>query len=30
MKTNVIIQGNALEELKKLPEKSINMCMTSP
>jgi len=27
---NKIIQGDALEELKKLPEKSINMCMTSP
>ncbi len=30
MKTNQIIQGDALTELKKLPEKSINMCMTSP
>ena len=26
--TNKIIQGNALEKLKELPEKSINMCMT--
>ncbi len=26
---NNIINGDALEELKKLPEKSINMCMTS-
>jgi len=26
----VIINGSALEELKKLPEKSVNMCMTSP
>jgi len=25
-----IINGSALEELKKLPEKSVNMCMTSP
>ena len=30
MKTNKIIQGDALEVLKTLPEKSINMCMTSP
>ena len=30
MEANKIIQGNALEELKKLPEKSINMCVTSP
>ena len=30
MKTNTILQGEALEQLKKLPEKSINMCMTSP
>jgi len=30
MKTNKIIQGSALEILKTLPEKSINMCMTSP
>ncbi len=27
---NQIIQGDAIEELKKLPEKSINMVMTSP
>ena len=27
---NKIIQGDCLEELKKLPEKSINMCITSP
>ena len=27
---NKIINGNSLEELKKLPEKSINMVMTSP
>ena len=27
---NKIIHGDSLEELKKLPEKSINMCMTSP
>ena len=25
-----IINGSALEELKKLPEKSVNMCITSP
>ena len=30
MKTNHILQGDCIEELKKLPEKSINMCMTSP
>ncbi len=30
MKTNQIIQGDALEVLKTLPEKSINMLMTSP
>ena len=27
---NKILQGNALTKLKELPEKSINMCMTSP
>jgi len=27
---NVILQGDALTKLKELPEKSINMCMTSP
>lgn len=30
MKTNTILQGEALEQLKTLPEKSINMCLTSP
>ena len=30
MKLNKIICGDALEELKKLPDESINMCMTSP
>ncbi len=30
MKTNIILQGDALTKLKELPEKSINMCMTSP
>ena len=30
MKTNHIYQGDALSVLKTLPEKSINMCMTSP
>ncbi len=30
MKTNAIIQGDALSVLKTLPEKSINMLMTSP
>lgn len=30
MKTNTIIQGDALTELKKLPEESINCVMTSP
>ena len=30
MKTNQIIQGDALEVLKTFPEKSINMLMTSP
>ncbi len=30
MKTNIILQGDALQKLKELPEKSINMCMTSP
>ena len=30
MKTNIILQGDALQQLKGLPEKSINMCMTSP
>ena len=30
METNTILQGEALEQLKTLPEKSINMCMTSP
>ena len=29
-KMNKIIQGDCLEQLKELPEKSINMCMTSP
>jgi len=27
---NEILQGDCIEEMKKLPEKSINMCMTSP
>ena len=27
---NIILQGDALTKLKELPEKSINMCMTSP
>lgn len=30
MKTNKIIQGDALEELQRLEDQSINMCMTSP
>ena len=30
MKTNIIYQGDALEKLKELPNKSINMIMTSP
>ena len=30
MKTNTIIQGDALTRLKELPDKSINMLMTSP
>jgi len=30
MKINTILQGDALKKLKELPEKSINMCMTSP
>jgi len=30
MKTNTIIQGDALEELQRLEDQSINMCMTSP
>ena len=30
MKLNIIIDGDALTKLKELPEKSINMCMTSP
>lgn len=30
MKTNVILQGDALTKLKELPEKSINCLMTSP
>ncbi len=30
MKTNIILEGDALTKLKELPEKSINMCMTSP
>ena len=30
MEKNVILQGDALTKLKELPEKSINMCMTSP
>ena len=30
METNIILQGDALNKLKELPEKSINMCMTSP
>jgi len=27
---NIILEGDALTKLKELPEKSINMCMTSP
>lgn len=30
METNVIFHGDCVEEMKNLPEKSINMCMTSP
>ena len=30
MKTNRIIQGDALDELQRLEDQSINMCMTSP
>jgi len=30
METNTILQGDCMEKLKELPEKSINMCMTSP
>jgi len=30
METNIILNGDALTHLKELPEKSINMCMTSP
>ena len=30
METNVILEGDSLSQLKTLPEKSINMCMTSP
>jgi len=30
MKTNIILQGDALTKLKELPDKSINMVMTSP
>jgi len=30
METNIILQGDSLKQLKTLPEKSINMCMTSP
>jgi len=30
MKTNTILQGDALEKLKELPEESINCVMTSP
>ena len=30
MKTNTIIKGNALEELKKLPDESIDLIITSP
>ena len=30
MQVNKILQGDALTKLKELPEKSINMCMTSP
>jgi len=30
LKFNTILQGDALTKLKELPEKSINMCMTSP
>ena len=30
MKTNQIICGDALKELKKLPDESIDMCITSP
>ena len=27
---NVILQGDALTKMKELPDKSVNMCMTSP
>lgn len=30
MKTNQIIQGNALEELKKLPDNSVDLILTDP
>jgi len=30
METNIIINGNSLDELKKLPAESINCCVTSP
>jgi site-specific DNA-methyltransferase (adenine-specific) len=30
METNVILQGDALTELKKLPDESIDCCMSSP
>ena len=30
MKTNTILQGDSLSKLKELPDKSINMCLTSP
>ncbi len=30
IKTNIILQGDALTELKKLPDECINCCMTSP
>jgi len=30
MKYNIILQGDALSKLKELPNKSVNMCLTSP
>lgn len=30
MKSNIILNGDCIEHMKELPEKSINMCMTSP
>jgi DNA modification methylase len=30
METNIILNGNSIEELKKLPSESINCCVTSP